>query len=328
MKGAKSYDVIVVRGGNAALCAALAAAVAAGGLAQAQSYPNRPVRIVTSAAGGGNDFAARLIAQGLTERFGQQVLVDNRGVTSIEVVAKAAPDGYTLLLYSGALWLMPFMRENLSWDPVRDFANVIWATQSPNILVVHPSLPAKSVKDLIALAKARPGELNYAAGSLGAPPHLAAELFKSMAGVNVVRINYKGTGASLNGLITGEVQLMFSTPGPVEPLINSSRLRALAVTSAQPSALLPGLPTVAASGLPGYEATSIQSIFAPARTPAAIIARLNKEIVQVLNKPEVKERFRRTGSEVVASSPEELTVMMKSEIARWGGVIKAAGIRE
>lgn len=164
------------------------------GVAMVQSYPQKPVRIVTSAAGGGNDFAARLIANGLTESLGQQVIVDNRGMIAIEIVSKAPPDGHTLLLYSGAIWLLPFMQQDLAWDPVRDFSNVVWATRSPNILVVHPSVPAHSVRELIALARMKPGELNYAAGSMGAPPHLAAELFNALAGVNIVRINYKGTG--------------------------------------------------------------------------------------------------------------------------------------
>ena len=301
-------------------------------LVSGQGFPNKPVRIVTSEPGGGLDFAARLISQGITSSLGQPVIVENRGgaggLIAIETVAKAQPDGYTLLLYGSTIWLVPFLRENVSYDPVRDFSPVILAVSSPNIVVVHPSIAANSVKELIALAKAKPGVLNYGSGALGASSHLSVELFKAMAGVNIVRIPYKGSGPALNGLIAGQVQVMFATSGGVVPHIKSGRLRALAVTSAQPSALMPDLPTVAASGLPGYVSASLGTIFAPAKTPAPLINRLNQEMVRFLRTADAKEQFLRSGVETVGSTPAELAATMKSEMARLGKVIKDAGIRE
>jgi tripartite-type tricarboxylate transporter receptor subunit TctC len=292
-----------------------------------QNYPSKPIRIVTAAPGSGNDFAARLMAPGLTGSLGQQVIVDNRGIIAIETVAKAPPDGYTLLFYGTVLWLAPFLRDNVSYDPILDFSPVTWVTNSPNILVVHPSLPVKSVEALIALAKARPGELNYGSGSAGSTSHLAAELFKAMAGVNIVRIPYKGAAPALNDVIAGQVHLIFPSASSVMPHVKSGRLRALAVASAEPSALAPNLPTVAASGLPGYESASILGLFAPAGTPATIINRLNQEIERALNRAEVKQKLFNAGAEVVASSPERLAATVKSEMARLGKVIRDAGIR-
>ncbi|MBI3936239.1 MAG: tripartite tricarboxylate transporter substrate binding protein, partial [Betaproteobacteria bacterium] len=294
----------------------------------AQNYPTRPVRIVTSEPGSTNDLVARLIAQGLTVSLGRQVIVDNRAIRAGEVVAGAQPDGYTLLSYGTPLWIMPFLRDNVPWDPVRDFSPVTWATSSPNILVVHPSVRVNSVSELIGMAKARPGELNYATSSPGSAAHLAGELFRVMAAVKIVRIAYKGTGTALNGIVGGEVQLMFSTAAAAAPHIKSGRLRALAVTSAQPTSLVPGLPTVAASGLPGYEAILILGIFAPAGTPAALLTRLNEEVVRTLNTAEVKERLHKVGVEVVGSSPAQFAAKIRSEMARWSKVIKDAGIRD
>ena len=295
------------------------------------TYPNKPIRIVAPEAGGGTDFAARLIAQGLSSSLGQQVIVDNRGgaggAIAIGIVAKAPADGYTLLCFATNFWLLPFLQDNVSYDPVRDFLPVTLAVTSPNILVVHPSVAADSVKELIALARARPGQLNYGSGATGGTPHLAAELFKAMARVNVARISYKGTASALTGLLGGEVQLMFPTIVSVMPHVKSGRLRALAITTAQPSPVAPDLPTVAASGLPGYESISINSVFAPANTPAAVINRLNQAIVQVLRGPEVKERFLNAGTETVGSTPAQLAATMKSDMARMGRLIKEAGIR-
>lgn len=297
------------------------------GVASGQNYPNKLIRIITAAPGSANDWGARLIAQEVAPSLGQQMIVENRGGLGAEVVAKAPPDGYTLLFYGGSVWLLPFLRDNVPWDPVKDFAPVTLALSSPNIVVVHPSLPVKSVKELIALARARPGELNYAAGTIGASPHLSTELFKAMAGVDIVRVGYKGTGPSVIALVGGEVHLMFAGLGSVAPHVKSGRLRALAVTSAQPSALVPGLPTVSAS-LPGYEATSILGIFAPAKTPAAIINRLHQEIVRAISRNEVKERLFNAGVEVVGSSPEEFATTVKVDMARMGKVIRDAGIHE
>lgn len=295
-----------------------------------QTYPNKPVRMVVSGIAGSSNFAARLIAQGLTGALGQQVIVDGRegGVVVSELVAKAAPDGYTLLINGSALWLLPFMRSNVPYDPVKDFSPITLAISTPNILVVHPSVPIKSVNDLIALARARPGELNCATGNAGTSNHLAAELFKAMTGVNIMRIPYKGIAPALNDLISGQVQLMFGAAAAVTQHIKSGRLKAVAVTSAQPSALAPGLPTVAAAGVPGYASVAIFGVLAPAKTPAAIIKRLHQDITRVLNTVEVRTRFFNSGSEVVASTPDEFAAAIKSEMAGLGKLITDAGIRD
>jgi hypothetical protein len=293
-----------------------------------QDYPVKPVRMVTAEPGGGNDFAARLIAQGLAGELGQRIIVDNRGIGAAEIAAKAPPDGYTLLLYGNPLWLLPLLRNNAPYDAVRDFSPVTLAARSPLVVVVHPSVPARSIRELIALARARPGELNYGSGGAGSTPHLAVELFKSMAAVNIVRVAYKGNAQSLNDLIAGQVQLMFTTSGPVWPHVKSGRLRALAVTSAEPSPLAPGLPAAATAGLPGYESSSVYGVFAPAGTPATIIARLNREIVRLLNRPEVKERFLGSGVDTVGGTADQLAATVKSEITKWGKVIRDAGIRD
>ncbi|MBI4191894.1 MAG: tripartite tricarboxylate transporter substrate binding protein [Betaproteobacteria bacterium] len=297
----------------------------------AQDYPSKPIRIVTGTPGSGADVTARLIAQGISGGLGQQVIVENRGggsgIVAGETVANAAPNGYTLLLFSSPIWLLHFMQDNVPYDPVTAFSPITLAVSSPNILVVHPSLPVRSVRDLIALAKARPGELNYASGGTGSPSHLSTELFKSMADVNMVRIPYTGTGPALNAVIGGEAQLMFPTAPSGMPHVRSGRLRALAVTSARSSALAAGLPTVAASGMPGYESEAVFGMFAPAKTPAAIVNRLNQEIVRALNNPNLKERFFNAGTEVVGSSPEAFTAFLKSDMAKMGKVIKNAGIR-
>ena len=302
------------------------AMLAAGGAA-AQDYPSKAIRIMTTEAGSGSDVAARLLAQGLTAALGQQVLVDNRGVLSAEIAAKAAPDGYTLLLNGPFIWLMPFMRSTPPYDPVRDLAPVTLAVTAANILVVHPPLPVNSVKSLIALAKARPGRINYGSSAAGGTPHLAGELFKSMAGIDIVRIPYKGMGQAVTGLIGGEIALMFPTAGSARPHVNSGRLKALAIISAQPSALFPGLATVSASGVPGYESSTLTGVFAPAKTPAAMINRLNQEMVRILQSQVAKERFAAGGLEVVGSSAEQFSAVVKADMARMGKVIRDAGIR-
>ncbi len=295
-----------------------------------QAYPDKPIRIVTSDSGGGSDIVARVIAQAVSAPLGQQVVVDNRGggVIAGEIVSRAQPDGYTLIYYGSTLWILPLMRKSVPYDTVKDFAPITLAVSSPNILVVHPSVAAKSVKELIALAKARPGELNYASAAAGTIPHLAAELFKSMAGVDLVRVVYKGTGAALNDLLGGQVQVMFATAPSAAPHVKTGRLRALAMTTAHPSAAFPELPTIATAGLPGYEAVQVSGMFAPAKTPAAIINRLNQEIVRALNQANVKEKLSSTGVEVVGSSAEQFAAKIKSEIVRMGKVIREAGIRD
>ena len=296
------------------------------GVVSGQDYPNRPIRIVTSAVGGGTDFAARIMAQGLAARLGQPVIVDNRpALAQGVIVPKAPPDGYTLLVGGESLWISVFF-EKMPHDPVRDFAAVTYALTSPNVLVVIPSLPVKSVKDLIDLAKARKGDLDYGTGSNGSSAHLAGELFKSMTGVSMVRIPHNGTGAMINSLLNGQVPLAFSNVTAGTPHIKSGKLRGVAVTSSKPSALLPGLPTVAES-LPGYKFVGDVVLLAPPGTSAPIIARLHRETVQVLNTAEVKEKLLNAGFEVEGGSPQELGAWIKSETARWGKVIKEAGLR-
>lgn len=293
----------------------------------AQDYPNRPIRVVTAAVGGGIDFTARLVAHGLTGSLGQQVIVDNRGGTNVapQTVAKATPDGYTILVHNNTVWIAPLL-DKVPYDYEQELAPISLTSRSPNILVVHPSLPVNSVRELIVLGKARPGEINYASGPIGASNHLAAELFKALAGVNLVRIGYKGGGPALNDLISGQVPVMFATTGSVTAHVRSGKLKGLAVTSAEPSALAPGLPTVAASGVPGYVSEAIYGMFAPAKTPVAIINRLHQETARFLGMPETKQRFFNSGVEVVGNSPQEFAAVIKSEANRLGKVIKSAGI--
>lgn len=295
-----------------------------------QDYPNRTIRIITAEAGSGVDLVTRLLVSGLTGGLGQQLIVDNRGgasgITPIQAVARAAPDGYTLLAYGTGMWTLPLI-QNLPYDPISDFAPITLTGSSPNILVVHPSLPVKSVVELIALSKSRPGDLAYSSGGTGASNHLAAELFKYMAGVNILRVPYKGPASALNGMIGGETQLMFPNAAAAAPHMNTGRLRALAVSSAKPSALAPGLPTIGASGLPGYESSFAVGVFAPAKTPAAIISRLHQESTRALNSADVKARLFNVGVEVVASTPEDLNAAMRAEMARIGRMVKEAGIR-
>ena len=305
--------------------------IACAGAAFGQNYPGKPIRIITAEAGGGNDFAARLLAQQLTRALGQPAIVENRGgaggAIAAEAAAKAAPDGYTLLLYAGNVWTIPLLRSNAQYE-IQDFAPITWIARSPNTVVVHPSLPVKDIKELIALARARPGQLNYASGGSGSATHLSVELFKAMAGVNIVRVPYKGNAPALNDLVAGQVQVMFPTAATVAPHLTSGRLRALAVTSAEPSVLAPGLPTVASAGLPGYESISIYGLFAPVKTPAAIIRLLNQECARYLRTAEVKERFFKMGVETVGSTPEEFAAAIKSDMTKMAKVIKDAGIRE
>jgi tripartite-type tricarboxylate transporter receptor subunit TctC len=291
----------------------------------AQAYPTSHVRIITAAAGGGSDFATRLIAGPLGAALGQQVIVENRGLLAADVAAKAPPDGYTLLLVGQTLWMLPFMRDNVASN-VSDFSPVTTVSETSNILVVHPTVPAKSVKALIDLARTRPGELNYAISGNGSSVHIAGELFRSMAHINVVRINYKGASQALTELIAGQTQYMFGVPGSIMPHIKAGRLRALAISGSHATPLMPGLPPVAQT-LPGYEVVSRLAIFAPAGTQAAIIARLNREIVRVLNRPEVKEKFHEAQIEVVGDAPEALAAIIKAEIATMAKIIQEAGIR-
>jgi tripartite-type tricarboxylate transporter receptor subunit TctC len=296
--------------------------------ALAQSYPMKPIRIYATEIGSASDLSARLIAKELQTNLGQSVVVENRVLIGVELAAQAAPDGYTLLHYPNPLWILPLFRSSVPWDVARDFTPIGMTVFSPNVLVVHPALPVQSVKDLIALAKARPGELNYGSSSTGAGNHVAAELFKSMAGVRIVRIAYKGGSSSLNALVAGEMQLSFPAAATAAGHVRGGKLRALAVTSLEPSALAPGLPTMAASGLPGYESISYTGLFAPAKTSGATVTRLNQEVIQALRVPAIRERLFSAGSEVVASSPSEAAETIRTETERTRKLIADAGLRE
>jgi tripartite-type tricarboxylate transporter receptor subunit TctC len=298
-------------------------------LASAQEFPGKPIRIVAPDIGGNVDELARILAQGLGVNSGWQVFVENRASRTIpgETVAKAAPDGYTLLINGASHWLAQFMQESVPYDAIRDFAPITQIHAAPNIVVVHPALPVKSVRELVALAKARPGELNYGAVGAGSGSHLAAELFNSMAKVNIVRITYRGAGAALNDLLSGQLQIMFS-PASGWSYVRSGRLRAVAITSLKPSPIFPGLPSVAESGVPGYQAVSITGAFAPAKTPVLIVRKLNQEIVRTLNTAEVRDKLAAMGSEVVGSSPEQFAAVLKSDIATTGKLISALGIKD
>ena len=299
--------------------------------AHAQTYPDRAIRIVVPfAAGGSTDIVARTTSQKLAERLRQSVVIDNRGGgggnIGSDMVAKAPPDGYTLLLGTvGSLTINPTLYRKMPYDPLKDLAPIGYFGSAPNILVVHPSLPPRSVRELIAFAKSRPGQLNYASGGTGGSIHLAAELFKSLAKVDMVHVPYKGSGPGLIDLLGGQTQLMFATMPPALPHVRSGRLRALGVTGAQRSPLVPELPTIAESGLPGYEITQWWALLGPPALPSAMVARLNAELNAILQQPDVKERFASEGAVTAPNTPEWLASFMKSEVAKWAEVVRASG---
>lgn len=296
------------------------------GAAICQDYPMRPVRIVTSPAGGGSDLASRLIARGISGPLGQQVIVDNRpAILAPEIVAKAAPDGYTVLVAGSTHWLGPLI-EKVLYDLLRDFAPVAVLSRSPVVLVVHPSMPVKTVRQLVDLAKSRPGDLNSAVGAPGSSNYLGAVMFDYLAGVKITRIPYKGAAPAMTAIMSGEVQVMFPTAGGAAPHVQSARLRSIAVGSARPSALAPGLPTIAASGVPGYDSDFLSAVFAPAGTPPAIVSRLNREIARYLQSADGRDAFLKAGNEAAPSTPEGLTAIIKSDMATYGKVLKPAGV--
>ena len=304
-------------------------AVFGAGAVLGQDYPNKTIRIITNVAGGGNDFIARQVAQGIAGPLGQPVIVDNKGggtLLSAEAAYRATPDGYSLHVNGNALLIISLM-QTVPFDVMRDFLPISLISRNVNVLAVHPSVAANSVKDLIALAKAKPGELNYGSTGPGGTQHIGGELFKSLAGVNLVRVAYKGGAAASIGLISGEVQVLVQDAGVLMPHAKAGKLKALAVTSTTPSPMAPGLPTMAAAGLPGYDWVGLTGIYAPAKTPAAIIRRLNQEIVRAMNLPETKERLFGVGEEIIASSPEQFAATIKTDIARLGKLIKDAGIK-
>jgi len=317
-----------VRYAAALNAAAGAFMIACAGHVPAQDFPARPLRIVTAEAGGGSDFSSRIIAQRMSASLGQQVIVENRpsGVIPGEVVAKAQPNGHTLLLYNNILWIGPLIQP-APYDPARDFAPVSLVGHTPSMLVVSTALPVRNVSELLGLARTRRGELNYASTGSGASNHIAAELFKSMGGVDIVRVNYKGGGIALNAIMAGEVQMMFTTVVTGTPHVRSGKVRALAVTSAQVSPLAPELPTIAASGLAGFESTTATGIFAPARTPSAIVRTLHQSISSGLTLEEVRQKFFAAGMEIVAGGPDNLREVMRTDLKRVGTIIGRIAIQ-
>jgi tripartite-type tricarboxylate transporter receptor subunit TctC len=303
------------------------------GVAAAQAYPAKPVRmIVTFAAGGGADFVARAIAPKLSESLGQPVLVDNRpganGALGADLVAKAAPDGYTLLLgAAGTMVVAPHLGTNMPFDPMKDLAPATLVAISPFVVTLNPSVKANSVRELIALAKANPGKINYGTSGTGGSPQLATELFKSMTGVNMVHVPYKGLAPALIDLIGGQIQVVFADVGLVKGHIAGGKLKGLAVTSAARSGAMPELPTVAETGVPGYAAGTWYGILAPAGTPANIVSRVSTDTRKALALADIKAAFAAQGIETAGDTPEKFAGFMREEFAKWGKVIREAGIK-
>jgi tripartite-type tricarboxylate transporter receptor subunit TctC len=312
-----------------------ALALAALGIAwdvAAQSYPARPIRVVVAQSPGGNaDFVARAYSQRLAERFGQQVVVDNRaggaGIIGTEIVARALPDGYTLLLAPTGFSINPGLYSKLPFDPQRDFAPVSLLGISFAVVVVNPQSSVRNIPDLIALAKSRPGQLHFASSGMAAATHLAGELFNAMAGVKIAHVAYKGAPPALVDLAGGRVDVMFASPPSAMPLVRSGRLRAIATTGSKRAAYLPDMPTVAESGVPGYENTIWQALLAPARTPPAVISRLHGEIAGIAKQPELRERLAADGSEALGTTPQEATRHISAEIARYTKLTRAIGLK-
>jgi tripartite-type tricarboxylate transporter receptor subunit TctC len=299
--------------------------------AGAQGYPAKPVRmIVPSSAGGGSDIIARIIAPKMAERLGQQIVIENRAGAGTMIgnvaAARAAPDGYTLLLGISTLATNPAIYRKVPYNALTDFAPITLVLSAPNILVVHPSMPVKNVKELIWFAQARPGQINYASAGTGTNPHLCMELFLSMAKLDIVHIPYKGSAPAIVDLVAGQVPLSMATMLTGLPHVRSGRLRALGVSGTQRSAIARDVPTISEAGVPGYEAVQWYGVLAPAHTPKEIVARLHKELVTILRSPDVKERFAADGGDAGGNSPEEFARYIRSETEKWAKVAKAAGI--
>lgn len=311
-----------------ALCGAFVALSANG--AFALNYPDKPIRIIVPfAPGGPNDVIARIVAGKLTESWKQQVVVDNRpgadGAIGMELAAKAAPDGYTIVLgTSGSVIITPSLYTKLRYDPIKDFAPITHLTSMPFVLVVNPSLPARSVKELVALAKTKPGQLSYASPSSSI--YLAAEMFKLKAGVDIAYIPYKGGAPSMTALISGEVAMLFDTPPTLIPQVKAGKARAIVVCSAKRSPGMPDVPTMPESGFPGFEAGSFAAVLAPAKTPKEIVQKLNTEIVRILHMPTVQDRLVGMGADIIGSTPAEFSAYIKAELEKYAVVIKTAGI--
>ena len=300
--------------------------------ARAQDYPHKPIRfIVPQPPGGTSDILARVLAQKLSENLRQQVIIDNRagasGTIGTDLAAKATPDGYTIVLVYTTHATTPGIYGKLPYDPIADFAPITIATAAPLYLVVHPKIPVTSVPELIAYAKTRPGELNFCSAGNGSGSHLAGELFNTMTGVKLTHIPYKGSGPAITELIGGQVQLMFAGIVPIEPHVRAGRVRGIAVSSARRSLAMPQVPTIAESGLPGFEVVGWYGVLAPAHTPHAIIVRLHREFLNILQTPEIRDRLLREGAEPVGNSPAQFTEFLRTDIARWAKVIRQAGAK-
>jgi len=317
-----------------AASAALAAIalVAATPDADAQAWPDKSVRVVVPfPAGGSADTLGRLLGQKLSERLGQPFVVDNRpgagGNIGTDLVAKAPPDGYTFLMGVSSIAIAPSLYPNLSWDPVKDFAPVALVASTPNILVVHPSVPARSVQELVALAKTKPGQLNYASGGNGATNHLAGELFKRMTATEIVHIPYRGNPLAVIDVLNGQVTMMFDFMITSLPHVNAGKLRPLAVTGTKRSPQVPELPTVAEAGVPGYEASTWFAVMAPTGTPAATIAKLNAEVNAILQMADVRERLNTLGAEPMGGTPADVAALLRADLTKWTDVVRASGIK-
>ena len=309
---------------------ALLASVAA---AHAQNYPSKPTRIVVGfTAGGPSDIVARIVAQQLTERMGQSFIVENRvgatGTIGAEIVAKAPPDGYALYLASQTTHAVaPYMYAKIGYDPLKDFATVVRVVHNPLLMVVNPTFPVKSIKELIALAKARPGQINFATGGIGSSPHMSMELFKSTTKIDMVPIHYKGDGAAIIDVVGGQVPMLTSSMSALMPYVKSGKMRGIAVTGLKRSTVAPEFPTIAESGLPGFEVITWFGILAPAATSKDIVNRLNSEIVAAVQLPNVREQLTKMGFEIVPNTPEQYAVFLREENVKWGKVVKDLGLR-
>jgi tripartite-type tricarboxylate transporter receptor subunit TctC len=309
-----------------------AAALTCAGVAMAQSYPSKPIRLIIPAPpGGGVDTVSRAIAPRLSEAIGQPVVADNRPgagtMIGSELTAKAPPDGYTMLMVTNSHTINAALIKNLRYDPIKDFQPVTQVAAAPLIVLVHPSVPAASVKELIALARRRPAQLLYASAGSGSGTHLAGALFESMAGIRLVHVPYKGGTPGLTDLVGGHVQVMFNNLISAGALMNAGRLRALATTGAKRMAALPQVPTVAESGVPGYETGSWYGVLLPAQTPPEAVTLLHREVVKILKTPEIREKFALEGSEAIGSTPQEFAALMKSEIEKWAKLVPKLGTK-
>jgi tripartite-type tricarboxylate transporter receptor subunit TctC len=315
-----------------ASCALAVCLAAVSGYSSAQDFPSKPLRLVVgSTPGGGTDISARLIAPKMSEQLGQQVVVENRpGATTtigVNYVVRSAPDGYTMLMGVSSLAINPHILQNVPYDALKDLAPVTQVLVAPNIMVAHPSLPIRTVKDLVAFARARPGQLNFAAGGAGSSQHLAIELFLYMTGTKIVHVPYKGQGMALIDVVAGQVSLMMANVISALPHVRSARLRALGVTGSKRTTVAPDIPTIAEAGVPGYEVLQWYGVLAPAATPREIIGRLHGVIAHAVQDPKIRERIVADAGEPVGNTPDEFSAILRADYKKWGDVIRKAGIR-